>query len=143
MRWTNVQTCAGTVSDIQLVCWLAIAIAFAFAIAIAFAVATPTKQLAGGKATRMGGGVGTEATAGASGFGLTLANGYATFCLCSAGAGWRLAGVVWHVARDETNGSVRPTGNCLTGAPAMATKEQTTRNAQPASHQQSTGKTAK
>lgn len=55
MRWTNVQTCAGTVSDIQLVCWLAIAIAIAFAFAIAIAVATPTKQLAGGKATRMGG----------------------------------------------------------------------------------------
>lgn len=33
---------------------------------------------------------------------------------------------LWHVARGETNGSVRPTGNCLTGAPAMATKAQTT-----------------
>lgn len=43
MRRTNVQTCAGTVSDIQLVCLLAIA--------FVVAVATPTKQLARGKET--------------------------------------------------------------------------------------------
>lgn len=74
MRRTNVQTCAGTVSDIQLVCLLAIA--------FVVAVATPTKQLARGKET---GGEG-DSWSQRVWFGLTLANGYATFCLCSAGA---------------------------------------------------------
>lgn len=76
MRRTNVQTCAGTVSDIQLVCLLAIAFV------VAVAVATPTKQLARGKET---GGEG-DSWSQRVWFGLTLANGYATFCLCSADA---------------------------------------------------------
>lgn len=77
-----------------------------------------------------GGGSGkTAATAGASGFGLTLANAYATFCLCNAGGVFG----VWHVARGETNGSASARQATSLTAPgaaaaaaAMATKEQTT-----------------